>query len=265
LVIMTVIALPNPFNAPVYYEETVTSTMDVSRVLAANGEPNGTVIVADFQEQGRGRIRERLWDMERGASLPFTILLRYRQPGAIPLALTLRAGLAAALAVEDFIPALKGAVQVKWPNDIMIRSKKAAGILSEADGGDVHIGIGINVAQNEFPPSLRDKAVSLSLAAGRDIQPETRFTLLEKVIARLHGELENPGGAAETDWRRRLVERLYKNDEQVCFAAGAAGSDRIVEGRLAGIGPGGELLIVPRGECGPEAFVTGELRSYVPA
>jgi BirA family biotin operon repressor/biotin-[acetyl-CoA-carboxylase] ligase len=183
---------------------------------------------------------------------------------------------------------------VKWPNDIMIRAattgaaqttqnaqpaKKAAGILAEAyDGGIVFIGIGINVAQKEFPASLRDKATSISLASGIDISPEARFALLEKILSRLYGELEpaapvnvaagksagggKSGNGANADWRCRLEERLYKKGGQVCFAAGAAGSDRIVEGRLEGIGAGGELLITPCGESEERAFVTGELRVY---
>ncbi|MDR1574718.1 MAG: biotin--[acetyl-CoA-carboxylase] ligase [Treponema sp.] len=264
---MRQLAILNPFDAPVYHEETVSSTMDVSRGLAAEGAPHGTVIAADFQEAGRGR-RERPWNMERG-NIPFTVLLRYGNIEAIPPALTLRTGLAVALAIEELVPGLAGAVTVKWPNDIMIRAaldtgaKKAAGILAEAAGGTVHIGIGINVAQREFPLSLRDKATSISLAAGRRIAPEARFTLLETVLSRLYRELEAPdekaGGA---DWRGRLEERLYKKGEQVCFIEGAAGSDRIVEGRLAGIGSGGELLITPQGETRARPFVTGELRVY---
>jgi BirA family biotin operon repressor/biotin-[acetyl-CoA-carboxylase] ligase len=265
------LAILNPFNAPVYHEETVGSTMDVSRALAAEGAPNGTVITADFQETGRGRGRERPWDMDRGKNIPFTILLRYGKIEAIPQALTLRTGLAVALAIEDFVPGLAGAVTVKWPNDIMIRAapdgkaKKAAGILTEADGGTVYIGIGINVAQSEFPLSLGDKATSISLASGRRIVPEARFILLEKILSRLYRELERTKGKAgggSSDWRNRLEKRLYKKGEQVCFVEGEAGSDRIVEGLLAGIGTRGELLIIPQGETRARPYITGELRVY---
>ena len=253
---MRLLAIQNPFNAPVYHEETVSSTMDVSRLLAERGEKHGAVIAADFQEAGRGRVRERPWDMERGNNLPFTILLRYGRLEAIPAAITLRTGLALALAIEDFVPALEGRVRIKWPNDIMIGAKKAAGILAEAEAGNVFTGIGINVAQNEFPPALRDKAVSIGGAAGITIAPETRFTLLEKILARLYREL------AAADWRERLLERLYQKGQEVSFIDGAAGSNRAVRGRLDGIGQGGELLITPAGEARARAFVTGELRVY---
>jgi BirA family biotin operon repressor/biotin-[acetyl-CoA-carboxylase] ligase len=266
---MKQLGIANPFNAPVYHEETVSSTMDVSRKLAAEGHGHGTVIAADFQEAGRGRTRDRPWNMDQKTSLPFTILLRYPRIEDIPRALTLRTGLAVALAIEDFVPALRGAVLVKWPNDIMIRmlagqaARKAVGILTEADGGAVYIGIGINVAQAEFPDSLKNKATSISLAAGTELPPESRFTLLEKILARLYAELEAGAEPAAADsWKIRLEALLYKKGEKVRFIDGAAGSGRVVEGVLSGIGAGGELLIAPEGAGEERAFITGELDVY---
>jgi BirA family biotin operon repressor/biotin-[acetyl-CoA-carboxylase] ligase len=255
---MTKLEIINPFDAPVYHEETVTSTMEISRALADAGEPHGTVIVADFQEAGRGRIRERAWQMNRGENLPFTIMLRYPRIEDIPSALTLRVGLAVSLAIEDFAPSLQSSVFVKWPNDIMIGEKKTAGILCEAAGGTVHIGVGINVAQKEFPVHLSDKAVSIALAADRDIAPVERFSLLEKILARLFEELNAQQNAA--NWKSCLEQRLYKKGEQVVFVEGEAGSGRETRGLLAGIGEGGELLILAEGEKQPRSFVTGELK-----
>lgn len=253
---MTTLNIKNPFNAPVYHEETVESTMDVSRRLASGGEPHGVVITADFQEKGRGRLRGRMWQMERKMSLPFTVLLRFECAADIPPALTLRTGLALLLAVEDFAPSLAGRLKVKWPNDILYGSKKIAGILCEADGGVVHIGIGINFAQKEFPQSLAAKASSVSLAAGIDIDPEKRFCLLEKILSSLYEELENKKADG---WKCRLEQRLYKKNENVIFIEGAAGSENKIKGRLAGIGESGELLIIPDGETERRSFFNGEL------
>jgi BirA family biotin operon repressor/biotin-[acetyl-CoA-carboxylase] ligase len=252
---MITLEISNPFNAPVYHEETAASTMDISRRLAAMGEPHGTVIMADFQTAGRGRGKGRSWDMDSKLNLPFTILLRYPAIEAIPAALTLRAGLATALAIEDFALPLCGAVKIKWPNDIMIGGGKAAGILAQADEGNVHIGIGINVGQREFSGNLKNKAASIGLALGRDIACEERFILLEKILARLHREMETE----EKGWISRLEQRLYKKGELISFMEGAADSGAMVTGRLAGIGPEGELLI--EGEGGMRAFVCGELLS----
>jgi len=246
----------NPFNANVYHEETVTSTMDVSRVIAEAGEQHGTVITADFQEAGRGRIRDRAWQMEKKMSLAFTILLRYPRVQEIPPAITLRTGLAVSLAIEDFAPSLHGSVMVKWPNDIVIYSKKISGILCEADDGNVHIGIGINIAQREFPAHLREKATSIALATGMEITQDARFLLLEKILERLYCELET---GENENWKFRMEQRLYKKDERVIFMEGAANSGKKVEGRINGIGPNGELLITPDGEKEPRSFITGEL------
>ncbi|MDR2053916.1 MAG: biotin--[acetyl-CoA-carboxylase] ligase family protein, partial [Treponema sp.] len=192
----------NPFGAPVYYRETVSSSMDEARHLAARGERHGTVISAGFQEAGRGRGRNRPWNADRGKNLFFTILLRYAGIDAVPGALTLRTGLAVSLAVEDFAPELKGRVQVKWPNDIMLAgplpggTAKTAGILAEsvvdASGCTVYIGVGVNLAQTEFPAAIRGRAASILLArralpGGGDAAytGEDRFRLLEKILARL--------------------------------------------------------------------------------
>jgi len=257
---MTSLKIRNPFNAPVYHEETVTSTMDLSRKFESSGAPHGTVVTADFQTAGRGRGQNRSWQMNRGENLPFTILLRYPRLEDIPPALTLRAGLAISLAVEDFASSLHSKVKIKWPNDVMIDGKKNAGILCEATGCAVHIGAGINVAQKEFPVPLRDKAISIAQAANADICREERFVLLEKILARLFDELNEPQNFAS--WKTRLEQRLYKKGEQVVFAEGQAGSSLEVRGSLAGVGESGELLILADGETLPRCFVTGELKFH---
>ena len=252
---MTKLELHNPFNAPIYHIETVSSTMDVSKQLASAGEAHGTVIIADFQEAGRGRVRNRSWEMARGENLPFTILLRYPKIEDVPPALTLRAGLAVAFAIEDYFPSLQGFVFVKWPNDIFIGDKKTAGILCEAVGCTIHLGIGINVLQKILPFHLQEKATSIALAAGN--YQIDRFSLLEKILDWLFKELEI---SAFLDWKYRLEERLYKKGEVVTFIEGAADSCNEIKGYLSGIGKGGELLIVMEGESMPKEFICGEFK-----
>jgi len=253
---MKPLVVHNPFNAPVYHEDTVDTTMEVSRALARDGAPHGTVIAADFQSAGRGRIKDRVWDMEKGTNLAFTILLRFPGIADIPRALTLRTGLAVSRAIEDCAPALIGSVYIKWPNDVLIGNKKVVGILTEADGGNVHIGIGVNVGQQEFPDFLRDKATSISLATGQKMAEGERYVLLEKILAHLH--------AGADDWRERIEARLYLKDRRVTFAAGPADSPHMVTGILTGIGPDGELLLLPDGGVAATAFTTGELTCQYP-
>ena len=264
------INLANPFNAPVYHEECLSSTMDAIRSLARNGEPHGTVILADFQESGRGR-QGRPWKAEKGQSLMFSIFLNYHD---FPAALALKSGLAVSLAIGDFIPAMAPFVQVKWPNDVLIilkgEARKTAGILTETEGTKVFVGIGVNLVQRTFPEELRFKAGSLfsmhdELFPGHEIPQQflsanAPLNLLEKVLIHLYRELEAP--VAQLPWKARLEERLYKRGKRVIFVEGVADSTNIIQGCLTGIGEGGELLLIVEGEKKPQAFITGELRVY---
>ncbi|MDR3336071.1 MAG: biotin--[acetyl-CoA-carboxylase] ligase [Treponema sp.] len=264
---MNTLGINNPFGAPVYYKETVSSTMDEARLLAARLSPHGTVISAGFQESGRGRTRGRPWNADRGKNLFFTIIFRYPEISRIPRAITLRTGLALSLAVEDFEPLLLGHTRVKWPNDLMIFDRKAAGILTEAEGGTVYTGIGVNVAQSVFPAPLKAKATSLFLAReearhssppGPEPEAGACLSLLERILPRLYGEFNALPSEADA-WRKPLTERLYRRGGRVRFLSGGAETGKPVEGVLAGIGTEGELLILPEGERECRSFVTGEL------
>jgi BirA family transcriptional regulator, biotin operon repressor / biotin---[acetyl-CoA-carboxylase] ligase len=295
---MKLLKLNNPFAAPIYHEETVSSTFDLARILAGQNEPHGTVLTADFQEAGRGRLNRR-WVTERGKSLMFTIILRYADVLSMPVALTLRTGLAVSLAIEDltglseknilprrarsitekntkilmktpcnsaysvvnsYLLDTPGSVRIKWPNDVMINGRKAAGILTEADGKTVYIGVGVNVAQEEFPEQYRSRAGSI-IHSFPALGENARFDLLEKILSRLYAEIEKQTADSEA-WRERLLLRLYKKGETVTFAEGAADSEDLVEGILSGLGPDGELLIIPGGKEKERSFITGELRVY---
>jgi BirA family biotin operon repressor/biotin-[acetyl-CoA-carboxylase] ligase len=118
--------------------------------------------------------------------------------------------------------------------------------------------------QTEFPPTLEKKATSVSIASCAAIEPQARYSLLEKILVRLHSELEAQGEAEQEsgDWRSRVEERLYKKAERASFAKGAADSGSIVTGVISGIGPDGELLLLPEGADKPGkplAFFSGEL------
>jgi BirA family biotin operon repressor/biotin-[acetyl-CoA-carboxylase] ligase len=266
---MEELKLNNPFGAPIFYKEIVGSTMEEARKLSVSAK-TGTVIVAGVQEAGRGR-GGRPWQ-SGGGNLFFTVLFHFPDYGAVPPALTLRTGLGVSQAIEDFAPSLAGLVKIKWPNDIIICGtssrfgKKAAGILSEAVSGPqltVYIGIGINVAERDFPPELRHRATSIALETGAEAGSLIPEKLLEKILFYLHEEFREP------DWRERLDARLYLKGQRVRFIPGAApadpdlpgaGSPDAVEGILAGIGPAGELLL--RLNEGIRSYITGELDVY---
>ncbi len=169
---------PEPFD-PDEIESTVAAAPWVRRVvclaeldstnaealrLAAEGEPEGLVVVADAQTAGRGRLG-RSWWAEPGTALLASWLVRPAlAPERRPL-LSLVAGVAAARAASA-----AGGVEVrlKWPNDLMLGGRKLGGILAESDArGTVVVGLGLNVRQESFPDELGESATSLLAAGGR--------------------------------------------------------------------------------------------------
>lgn len=161
----------------------VDSTQIEARRLAEAGAPEGTVVRAEHQTQGRGRLGRR-WVDEPGSTLLVSIVLRPAvDPGRLPQ-LSLVAGVAVAEALEQTssLP-----VALDWPNDLLVGGLKVAGILAESfpapEGGSVVIlGIGINVNQTRFGEDLAGLATSLALAAGR---PFDREPILAAVLDRL--------------------------------------------------------------------------------
>jgi BirA family transcriptional regulator, biotin operon repressor / biotin---[acetyl-CoA-carboxylase] ligase len=183
--------LAGRFGRPYLYEDACESTQ---RLLAGDlGE--GAVAVCDVQTAGRGRLG-RGWEAPAGSSLLCSVLLKLPKERK-PTELSLVAGVAVAETVEH---ALGLAVQIKWPNDVMVNRRKVAGILAEATGETAILGIGLNVNQSrdELPSATRVEATSLYLADGvrRPRAP---------ILADLLGELEH----AYDRWRERGLGGLY--------------------------------------------------------
>ena len=142
---------------------------------AFDGEKEGTVIVADHQNSGRGR-RGRSWQSPPGTSLSMSVVLRPSMvPGPAPQ-ITLVAAMAVAYAIDDLIDETEKKkktekTQIKWPNDIVMGDRKISGILSEISCEIDHVnhiivGIGVNVLGTAFPADIADKAGSIFSVTG---------------------------------------------------------------------------------------------------
>ncbi|HEY87939.1 MAG TPA: biotin--[acetyl-CoA-carboxylase] ligase [Dehalococcoidia bacterium] len=187
----------------VIYYPSLTSTMEVAKREAQQGAAEGTIIIADEQTAGKGRMK-RLWLSPRG-SIALSVIL-YPDVAYLPSLVML-----ASLAVVHSIEAVTSLeAQVKWPNDVLIRGKKVCGILVESElrrdivnYAIVGIGVNVNLRLADFPEIL-PIATSLSDELGREV---SRLELIRRLlveIERLYLALP-AGGSIYEEWRDKLV------------------------------------------------------------
>lgn len=153
------------FGGTVHFFKTTGSTNSVALELAEAGAPEGDLVIADSQQQGRGRLPGRRWQSPDGRNLYVSAILRPTTHPSKAASLTLTAGVAVAEALATWCP---DRVSIKWPNDVNIGGKKVSGILTEmktrGDSVDfVVIGIGVNIFMkfDEFDEQFRHRATSL--------------------------------------------------------------------------------------------------------
>ena len=177
----------------------VESTNNVAAEMAAKGETHGTVVVAEEQTAGRGRLG-RNWYSEKTSGIYVSVILRPPLAPAAAPALTLVAGLAAQQALSS-VTSLP--VDIRWPNDILLGGKKLGGILTEmsAEMDRLHsvvIGIGLNVNHRAMPAELKDVATSLRIEGGRHYARVPVLVALLKELERYYLLLLAEGSAAVT-------------------------------------------------------------------
>ncbi|OLD82035.1 MAG: biotin--[acetyl-CoA-carboxylase] ligase [Acidobacteria bacterium 13_1_20CM_58_21] len=226
------------FGKRIFHFFRTDSTNRVALELGHAGEAEGAVVLAEEQTAGRGR-GGRAWHSERATGIYVTLLLRPKlAPVQAPL-LTMMAGLSAHSAVQ----ALTGLeVDLKWPNDLLVRGRKLGGILTEmhAEPGQIRfviVGIGLNVNQEKFPGELANLATSLRAETGK---PQSRMELLVRLLHEF-----------ESDYNRFLregVATVVARFESVSsYARGKRvrvtnGTESYV-GTTAGLGPEGLLQV----------------------
>lgn len=244
------------FFREIHYFEVLDSTSDRLISLAAEGHPQGTVVIAEHQTSGRGR-QGRSWHSPAGQGLYFSLLLRPGLPAGRLSGLTLALGVSAAEAAERIsgVP-----LEVKWPNDLYCRGRKAGGILTELHtiGGLVQtvvVGLGLNVNTRDLPPELINLATSLSLEAGTSIPREP-------LLAEMLGFWEQDYGIfldrGLTAFAQRLESKLMLKGQEVQVECG----DQTFCGLLAGCDQEGALLLTDR-QGGIVKCLSGTLREVI--
>jgi BirA family biotin operon repressor/biotin-[acetyl-CoA-carboxylase] ligase len=216
----------------VFFAETA-STNDDAKRLAREGAPAGSFVVADAQTAGRGRSGAR-WHSPAGENLYLSIVLRPEVRASAVAPFTLVVGLVVA---EVLAAKIDAPVRVKWPNDVLVRDKKIAGVLVEAQvrGDEVLsliVGIGVNVRSTAFPPPLDRTATSLALEGERDV---ARADLAAEIAA---GTIAATAAFAERGLAP-FVERLSARDALL----GAAVAAGVLRGTARGIDTEGRLVV----------------------
>jgi BirA family transcriptional regulator, biotin operon repressor / biotin---[acetyl-CoA-carboxylase] ligase len=203
-------------GSPRVHYRVTDSTNERARTLAAAGAPHGTLVTADEQRAGRGR-QGRAWTAPPRTSVLMSVVLRELSE-TLPLA--------AAVAVCEALPV---EASIKWPNDVWIEGRKVAGILVEGrplEGWAV-LGIGLNVATEEFPADLH--ATSLRLE-GSTLSPEDA---LAAVLSALRLWLPRPAADVLAAWRSR----------DALLGSSIRWSNRSREGVAAGVDDSGALIV----------------------
>jgi len=247
-----------------HWLDATTSTNDVAAHLAERGAAEGTVVVAESQTAGRGRLG-RAWFSPPGAGLYVSIVLRpagdlsaHRNPAVL---LTLASG----VAIAEGVRAATGLpAEIKWPNDVMIGKRKLAGVLAEATSQSgalqhVIVGFGINLQPAAYPPDVARRATSIEAEMGG--RGADRAQLLVEILAAFaarYADLQaGMFDAILSAWRARapllrgaLVEWETPHGLQ--------------RGRAEDIDATGALLVRPLGPPGGdgrfERLIAGEVR-----
>ncbi|MBI3312537.1 MAG: biotin--[acetyl-CoA-carboxylase] ligase [Candidatus Omnitrophica bacterium] len=234
----------------VHAYESTDSTMDVAQQLAAAGEPEGSVVVAEGQNQGRGRVGRR-WLSPKGKGIYCSAILRPSLPLSGVAPLTLLAAVAVARAVESNTGLQP---QIKWPNDVLIGGKKLAGILTELNAElnrvrFVILGIGLNV--NTSRAQLPAHSTSLAEELG---EPADRVEFARVLLVQLDRAydqfIQGQMPALLEAWRRYAVFLGHR--------IRVALPGRTLDGQALDVDPSGALLV--RTDAGMiESISTGDV------
>ena len=216
------------------FYSSIPSTMDAARALAQEGAPEGTIVVAVEQTSGRGRL-ERPWRSPPGGSILLSALLKPSTAEASRL--TMVASLAVSQSLEE---TLGLAAAIKWPNDVLVRGKKIAGILVEShlrDGETAFCIVGIGVNVNFDPALLGDviyPATTVSAELGRSVP---LLPLLQAILERFEDlYLRVKGGwPVHEQWQQRL--------ETIGKQIRVTGIDRVEYGLAEGVTEDGSLIL----------------------
>ncbi len=244
---------------PLHFFDAIDSTNTYAMQLAREGAAEGTVVVADAQSGGRGRLG-RTWVSPAGVNLYCSTILR----PSVPAALAPQMNLVAAVAVAEAIVEVCGITPtIKWPNDVLVKGKKVCGILSEMQTGQasadtlkaiiVGIGVNLNTRRDAFPEELREKASSLLLITG---EPVERGVFAASLLTHLEQSyllwVQEGFTVLRSAWERYASDLIGK---QIAVAA----PEGAMSGTVLGLDTDGALLVREQSTNAPRRIVAGDV------
>lgn len=222
-----------------YYEE-IGSTNDEAFRFGIQGAPEGTVLVAESQSGGKGRM-QRVWHSPAGANIYTSVILRPHFEPAHATQISIAAGVAVA---ETLGPYCRSKVLLKWPNDVLIDGKKVCGILSQMkmSGNAIDfivagIGINVNLNREQFPQDIQSIATSLAMEAGREISREELIISLYENLSKWYRELLQSGFAPIRE-KWLCLSPMIGQTVSVLFR------EEAVSGKATGLGEDGSLILL---------------------
>ncbi len=220
----------------IFVFDSVSSTQDVARELLNQGASDGTVVLAETQTKGKGRLG-RKWVSPRGVGIWASLILHPKFADLSPESGLTAISLTCSVAIANAIRKVTGLRSfIKWPNDVLVHQKKVAGILVEMAGESIIVGVGINVNQEEFPESLRDSATSLMIESGKEV---SRISLIREALHQLeyYYTLLKEKGFAPVKKKMRNISAVL--DRQVV----ASFNGKKVVGQAVDVDMDGALLV----------------------
>jgi BirA family transcriptional regulator, biotin operon repressor / biotin---[acetyl-CoA-carboxylase] ligase len=225
-----------------YYEE-IGSTNDEAFRLGLAGAPEGTVLIAESQSAGRGRM-QRLWHSPAGNNIYTSIILRPQISPARVSQISILAGVAAAEVLNHYCP---DRIQLKWPNDVLIGGKKVCGILShvksnvnEVDFIVLGMGINVNINHNQLPEEIRNLATSLAMETGRENSRHVLIISLYENMTKWYKELLRNGFG-------RIKEKWLSLTPMIGQTVQTVFQDKAVIGKAIGLDNDGALILIAAG------------------
>jgi BirA family biotin operon repressor/biotin-[acetyl-CoA-carboxylase] ligase len=246
-------ALSNLHIGGLRYFDSIGSTNDEALAWGTTGAKDFSIVIADEQTRGRGKLH-RTWQTPKGSAIAISLILRLDEKTKPHLSRTV--GMSA-LAISDSLRSMGLSPKIKWPNDVLLNGKKVAGILVESvwSGSNVDslvIGMGINVYKNSTPPHDSLQLPATSLEDELEKEPLPREEIVKDILFNI------------TSWREKLSsdEMLKTWEERLAFRYQLvtifSEGNPTHSGVLSGLGSDGSLQLINK-ENKPISIHFGEV------